>query len=197
MLYFLLAQIVSLLFDLFAIARRSQHDKDLEILLLRQQLRILQRHHPQPLRVSRWEKFALAVLANKLVGFGRDTKTKLDELLLLFKPDTVLRWHRNLVRRKWTFTHRRKAGRPATHPEVKELLLRLAQENPTWGYGKLQGELLKLGHDLGRSTIRDILKNSEETTGASRSQAGQEGQQLAQLLEPISAAVSCLRLLHS
>ncbi|GAC1357583.1 MAG: hypothetical protein NVSMB42_16660 [Herpetosiphon sp.] len=161
MFYLLLAQIVSLLFDLFVIARRSQRDKDLEILLLRQQLRIMQRHHPQTPRIARWEKLALAVLARKLASFGRNTKTKLDEVLLLFRPDTVLHWHRDLVRRKWTFSQGRKPGRPATDPQLKELLLRLAQQNPTWGYGKLQGELLKLGHDLANSTIRDILKRQQ------------------------------------
>ncbi len=172
MLYLLLAQIVSLLFDLFFSTRRSQPDKDLEILLLRQQLRIMQRHHPQAPRVSRWEKFVLAVLASKLVGLGRNTKTKLYEVLLLFKPDTVLRWHRDIVRRKWTFTQRRKAGRPATAPEVTELLLRLAQENPTWGYGKRQGELLKLGHALSRSTIRDILKRQHVPPAPERAKQG-------------------------
>lgn len=134
MFYPLLAQVVSLLFDLFALAQRSQRDKDLEILLLRQMERsavllILQRHHPAAPRVSRWEKFALAVLVGKLAVLGRGGKTKLDEVLLLFKPDTVLRWHRDLVRRKWTFTQRRRLGRPATDPEIKELLLLLAQEN--------------------------------------------------------------------
>jgi transposase InsO family protein len=172
MLYLLLAQIVSLLFDLFAIARRSQRDKDLEILLLRQQLRILQRHHPAAPCVARWEQFALAVLAGKLIGLGRTTQTKLDQVLLLFKPDTVLRWHRDLVRRQWTFSKPRKPGRPATDPQLTELLLRLAQENPTWGYGKLQGELLKLGHTLARSTIRDILKREHVPPAPERAKQG-------------------------
>jgi putative transposase len=172
MFYLLLAQVVLLLFDLFAIARRSQRDQDLEILLLSQQLRILQRHHPQTPRVSRWEKFALAVLAGKLVGLGRNTKTKLDEVLFLFKPDTVLRWRRDLVRRKWTFTQRRAVGRLETDPQVKELLRRLAPENPSWGYGKLQGELLKLGHDLARSTIRDILKRHQVPPAPERGKQG-------------------------
>jgi hypothetical protein len=100
MLYLLLAQIVSWLFDLFARTRRSPPDKDLEILLLRQPLRIMQRYHPKAPRVSRWETFVLAVLASQLVGLGRNPKTKLYAVLLLFKPDTVLRGHRDLVRRK-------------------------------------------------------------------------------------------------
>jgi putative transposase len=172
MFYLLLAQIVSLLLDLCAVNRRSERHKDLQILLLRQQLHILQRHHPKQPRLSRWEKLTLAVLAGKLIGFGSSAKTKLDEALLLFKPDTVLRWHRDLVRRKWTFNQRRKPGRPATDPEVKALLLRLAQENPRWGYGKLQGELLKLGYATGRSTIRDILKRQHVPPAPERTKQG-------------------------
>ena len=91
MFYLLLAQIVSLLLELCAVIRRSEHHKDLQILLLRQQLRILQRHHPKQPRLSRWEKLTLAVLAGKLIGLGSSAKAKLDEVLLLFKPDTVLR----------------------------------------------------------------------------------------------------------
>jgi hypothetical protein len=70
----------------------------------------------------------------------REGRDHLNRVSLLFKPDTLLRWHRELVRRKWTFTQRqrRKAGRPATDLQVRELLLRLAEENPTWGYSKLQ-----------------------------------------------------------
>jgi putative transposase len=158
MLYLLLAHLVSLLLDVFAIRQHSDRHKELQILLLRQQLRSLQRQHPQKPNVSRWEKLALAVLAAKLSGLGREDKTKLNEVLLLFKPDTILRWHRDLVRRKWTFKKRRQRGRRATNPDLIALLLRLARENPTWGYSKLHGELLKLGYHLGRSTVRDILK---------------------------------------
>ncbi len=158
MFYFLLAHFFSCLLDLIPRANRSDHQKDLEILLLRQQLLILQRHHPKPPHISRWEKLGLAILAAKLTGLGRGAKTKLNQVLLLFKPDTVLKWHRDRVRRKWTFRQQRAGGRPATCPELQVLLLRLAQENPTWGYSKLHGELLKLGYDIGRSTVRDILK---------------------------------------
>ena len=78
--------------------------------------------------------------------------------MLLFKPDTLLKWRRELARRKWTFKHKAPRGRPRISLEVERLLLRLAKENPTWGYGKLEGEVGKLGYDTGRSTIRDVLK---------------------------------------
>ena len=90
----------------------------------------------------------------------------------MFKPDTILGWQRELVRRKWTFSKQQADGRPATNPEVLALLLRLAKENPTWGYGKLQGELLKLGHMLGRSTIKDILKRQQVSPAPERAKQG-------------------------
>jgi putative transposase len=158
MLYHLLAHLVALLIELFTIRCRSDQPKDLEILLLRQQLRILQRHHPATPRIARWEKLGLAVLAAKFTDLGSGAKTKLNHVLLLFKPDTVLKWHRELVRRKWSFDNGPKNGRPATNLELQALLLRLAEENPSWGYSKLHGELLKLGYTIGRSTVRDILK---------------------------------------
>ncbi len=168
MIYFILARISSLLLDIFALTRHSDHHKDLQILLLRQQLRILQRQllqrqllqrqHPHAPRISRVEKLALAVLAAKFAAFRCGGCDRLDQVALFFKPDTLLKWHRDLVHRKWTFIKRYKAGRPSTNVEIKELLLRLAKANPTWGYSKLQGELLKLGYDIGRSTVRDVLK---------------------------------------
>jgi transposase InsO family protein len=70
----------------------------------------------------------------------------------------MLRWHRELVRRKWTFRHQPAVGRPRIAAELEALIVRLAKENPRWGYGKMEGELLKLGYRVGRSTIRDVLK---------------------------------------
>ena len=72
-------------------------------------------------------------------------RARLAQVVFLFKPDTLLKWHRELVRRKWTFKRKVPLGRPPIPPDVEALLLRLAHENPTWGYGKLEGELLKLG----------------------------------------------------
>src|SRR6476646_10406706 len=114
MLYPLLAQLFSLLLDLFPTWRRRDQQKDRAILVLRQQLRILQRPHPTAPCISRWEKRGLAVLAAKFTGLGRGAKSHLNQVLLLFKPDTVLRWQRELVRRKWTFANQPTSGRPVT-----------------------------------------------------------------------------------
>jgi putative transposase len=77
--------------------------------------------------------------------------------LVLFSPETLLRWHRELVRRKWTFRHRA-GGRPPITAELEALILRLAGENPSWGYLRIHGELTKLGYRVGRSTIRAVLR---------------------------------------
>ncbi len=76
---------------------------------------------------------------------------------LFVQPATVLRWHRDLVRRRWSYPHRR--GRPAVATEVRELVLRLARENPTWGYRRVHGELCRLGYEgrIGASTVWTIL----------------------------------------
>ena len=100
----------------------------------------------------------MLVLARKLTTMPNSARGKLGQVVLLFKPDTLLKWHRELVRRKWTFKKKASLGRPPMSAEVEALLLRLAHENPTWGYGKLEGERGKLGYDIGRSTIRAVLK---------------------------------------
>jgi len=74
-----------------------------------------------------------------------------------FHPETILRWHRELVRRKWTYQHKNKGGRPSISKELEELILRLAHENLRWGYGKIQGELVKLSFKVSQSTVRNIL----------------------------------------
>jgi putative transposase len=135
----LLMHIFGLLLDLLATCRLSDPRKDMEILLLRQQLRILQRKSPHTPHVSPWQKSILAMLAVQFKALTRDTGHGLDEVMLLFKPDTVLRWHRELVRRKWTFRRDRRGGRPPVAAELQEQIVRLATENPRWGYSKIQG----------------------------------------------------------
>ena len=93
-----------------------------------------------------------------MTGMTSSTRSRLSQVVLLFKLDTLLKWHRDLVRRKWTFIRQRSTGRPRIAPDLEVLLIRLAKENPRWGYSKLHGELLKLGYDIARSTIRDVLK---------------------------------------
>src|SRR4051812_44569960 len=106
---YLVLHIFRLLLDLLATRRLSDRQKHLEILLLRHQLRIVQRRLSQSPRASHWEKGILAALAVQFRRYCEGTGRRLDEALLLFKPDTILRWHRELVRRKWTF---RQLGRP-------------------------------------------------------------------------------------
>ncbi len=113
MIHFALGRIFSLLLALLAIGRNSDHEKDLQILLLQQQLHILQRKQPRLPRISRWQKFILAVLTTNLLDVMGGTRAHLDGVVLLFKPNTVLKWHRELVRRKWTFTRRCTSGRPS------------------------------------------------------------------------------------
>jgi hypothetical protein len=171
MLYLLVTQVFAFLIDLVGLPRRTVRQKDLEILILRQQLRIMQRLHPTAPRISPWEKLGLALLAAKLAGLGPGGKSKLNEVMLLFKPQTVLNWHRDLVRHKWSM-QQRKARRPATDTQIEDLVLRLAEENPTWGYSKIHGELLKLGFEISRSSVRNILRRQHVPPAPQRSKQG-------------------------
>ena len=102
MLWFGLLHLIRFLVDLLTATRRADRDKDLQILLLQQQVRLLQREQRRPPRLSRWEKLTLAVLTSKLARLTTGPRAQLDRVLLVFKPATVLKWHRELVRRKWT-----------------------------------------------------------------------------------------------
>ncbi len=127
--------------------RRSEFAKDVELLVLRHQLVVLGRHQRRPsLRPA--DRALLAALA-RLLPAGRRHG-------LVVTPQTLLRWHRELVRRKWA-QPRRAAGRPPTDGRVRELVLRIARENPRWGYPRIAGELLKLGLRVSPSTVRRIL----------------------------------------
>jgi putative transposase len=172
MVFSVLAQLVGLLLDVTRLLLRTDQSKDVEILLLRRQLAILQRTRARPPRLARWETLTLTVLATRLTRLCGGARARLDGCLLLFKPDTVLRWHRDLVRRKWTFQSLPRAGRPPTSPEVVELILRLASENPRWGYSRIHGELAKLGYRLARSTVRDVLKRRHVPSAPGRERRG-------------------------
>jgi hypothetical protein len=83
-------------------------------------------------------------------------RAALRQIATIATPDTLLRWHRQLITRKWTYG--RRSGRRGAVVEIRQLVVRMARENPTWGYTRIQGALTNVGHHVGRSTIRRILK---------------------------------------
>jgi putative transposase len=99
LLWFVLAHLVTFLVGLVTGTRRADRDKDLQLLLLQHQLRLVQRQRPPP-RLSRWEKLTLAVLTSKLARSTAGPRSALERYVLPCKPDTVLKWHRELIRRK-------------------------------------------------------------------------------------------------
>src|SRR6202795_4951443 len=98
-----------------------------------------------------------ALLARKAEAVGRKTLLKLDTIV---SPDTLMRWHRRLIAEKWNFAKRRGPGRPGIMREIEELIVRMAQENPGWGYTRIQGALANLSHQVGRGTIANVLKRN-------------------------------------
>jgi putative transposase len=158
MIWYVLLQLCSTVIEGLWLGRQSAREKDLEILLLRRQLAIANRGRDKALRISRADKLTLAVLAVRLKAVTGWPLTKLSDIVRLFQPATVLKWHRELVRRKWTFQRAKGGGRPRTATDVERLIVRLARENPDWGNGKIEGELAKLGCAISDETIGNILR---------------------------------------
>jgi hypothetical protein len=143
-----------------ALLARSSAAKDAELLILRHEVAVLRRRVVRP-QVD-WADWAvLAGLARPLPRRARCG--------LLVQPATLLRWQRDLVRRRWTYPHRR--GRPAVAAEIRDLVLRLARENPTWGYRRIHGELCRLGYRgrIGASTVWAILHRAGVAPAPTRS----------------------------
>lgn len=112
--------------------------------------RILRAHLRGRIRLTDEERCRLALHGHRL---GR---RRLKQLVTIVTPDTILRWHRQLIARKWTYgTRPRRRGVLA---EIQRLVIRMAEENPTWGYTRIQGALKNVGHRVGRSTIARIVK---------------------------------------
>ena len=88
---------------------------------------------------------------------GRKALLELDTLV---SPDTLLRWHRRLIAEKWNFVHRRRPGRPGIMQKISDLIVRMAHDNRSWGYTRIQGALGNLGHRVGRGTVANVLKRS-------------------------------------
>jgi putative transposase len=140
------------LLDLIVLRFRSEREKEIEIVLLRHQLRVLERQLARP-RLTQADRALLA-------AFSQVLPRRAWRRSAVVTPATLLQWHRDLVARRWTYPHRR-PGRPATAAEIRELVIRLARENPGWGYRRIQGELVGLGIKLAASTVWTILKKAE------------------------------------
>ena len=121
--WFILKHIFSTILSIINITRLSNQEKDLEILILRQQLSILQRKHNSPIKPNRVEKITLAVLTARLKRITHRFANQLRNVIRIFQPETILRWHRELARRKWTYPHKNKGGRPSISKELEELIL--------------------------------------------------------------------------
>jgi putative transposase len=146
LLYLMLVRVLSWL----ALLAPSDTAKDAEILTLRHELAVLRRTNPHP-KMSWLDRAVLSALSRLL-------PTQLRRLRLV-SPRTLLRWHAQLVARRWTYP-RRRPGRPPTAPPIRALVLRMARENPRWGYRRIQGELVGLGHPVAASTVWKILKDA-------------------------------------
>jgi transposase len=143
-------------FALLRLLPRSDHDKDAEILTLRHQLAVLQRQlGDQRIRFQPTDRAMLTALLYPL------PRAALQRLRLLVRPDTILRWHRDLIARRHAAVSRpRRLGRPRTLRSIRALVLRLARENNTWGYRRVHGELLVLGVKVAASTVWEILREA-------------------------------------
>ena len=146
LVYLMLVRVLSWL----ALLARSDAAKDAEILTLRHEVTVLRRTNPRP-TMSWLDRSLLSALSRLLPVPLRQVR--------LVSPRTLLRWHAQLVARRWTYPHRR-PGRPPTTPPIRALVLRIARENPRWGYRRIQGELIGLGHQVAASTVWTILKSA-------------------------------------
>jgi putative transposase len=139
--------VVCRLLELMVLVGRGDRAKELEILVLRHELSILRRQVKRP-RFEPHDRLLLAAFSRML--------PRRYWAAFSVRPETLLSWHRRLVARRWTYPHRR-PGRPPINPDVRELILRLARENASWGYMRIAGELRKLGVAVSATSVRNIL----------------------------------------
>jgi putative transposase len=159
--------VASLLYLLFrrvlavaALRLRTREFKELEIVVLRHELAVLRRQISHP-RLDESDRVFLAA-ASRLLGRASHPS-------FFVRPDTLVGWHRQLVRRRWTYAGRRR-GRPALCEETRALVLRLARENPRWGYQRIVGELAGVGVGVSATTVAKILRQAGVPPAGARSQ---------------------------
>ena len=150
-----------LIASLARLAVRSGRSKDLEIIVLRHQLQVLRRQHDRP-AANNDDRTLLGAIAAALPRRLRQG--------WIVTPETLLRWHRKRVARHWTQPPRQRLGRPRTRVELRRLIVRLATENPTWGYRRIHGEIVGLGHQIAQTTVWQILKDNNIDPAPKRSE---------------------------
>ena len=147
-------------FELVVLLARRERSKELEILVLRHELSILRRQVRRPQFAPR-DRLLLAALSRVLPRRSWPA--------FLVTPETLLRWHRRLVAKHWTYPHTQ-PGRPPVDRSVRELILRLARENTAWGYVRIVGELRKLGIDVSATLVRNVLRAASVPPAPQRDQ---------------------------
>jgi transposase len=152
MLLLILYRLMRCLLSLTAVLMRRDLSKDAELLVLRHENTVLRRQISRA-RYTPADRAWLAALS-RLVPRRRWAE------VFPVTPATILAWHRKLIARKWDYTARRRPGRPPTATAIKNLVVRIAKETPTWGYRRVQGELIRLGHRIAASTVWQILHDA-------------------------------------
>ena len=147
LLYLIFRQVLAWL----GLLARSAHSKSAEILVLRHEIAVLRRQVSRP-RLSWADRAVFAALTRLLSAACR--------LHRIVTPATILRWHRDLVKRRWTQPRDHRTGGRRTPPELRRLVLRLTAENSSWGYRRIHGELARLGYQIAASTVWSILKQA-------------------------------------
>jgi putative transposase len=156
MVWWMVLQVFTTLLEMMQLGRKSESKKDLEILLLRRQLAIYERKETKAPRLTKGEKLTLVVLAGQLKTKSGQTIRQMGKYIRIVKPQTLFRWHGELIRRKWTNKTQNKGGRPRKDKELERLVVRLALEND-WGHCRIEGELKKLGYEISDETVGNIL----------------------------------------
>jgi hypothetical protein len=143
-------------FGWMVLLARSQASKDAEIMVLRHEVAVLRRQVTRP-KPDWADRAILAALVRVLPAVLRSYR--------FVTPGTLLAWHRRLVKQRWTYPNR--PGRPEVGKEIRVLVLWLGRENPGWGYRRVHGELVRLGYQVGESTVRRILRARAPPLGIS------------------------------